>query len=62
MTDEQIGRLLAAIQKRSPRTVIVFAADHGESLQALRLEGHVRKWLAAAASGQQDIRAKRSGS
>jgi arylsulfatase A-like enzyme len=32
MTDQQIGRLVRAVRARFPRTVIVFAADHGESL------------------------------
>lgn len=32
MVDQQIGRLVDAVRARFPRTVIVFAADHGESL------------------------------
>jgi arylsulfatase A-like enzyme len=32
MVDNEIGRLVAAVRARFPRTVIVFTADHGESL------------------------------
>jgi arylsulfatase A-like enzyme/Flp pilus assembly protein TadD len=32
MVDQQIGRLVDAVRARFPRTVIVFTADHGESL------------------------------
>jgi len=32
MTDQQICRLVGAVRARFPRTVIVFTADHGESL------------------------------
>jgi arylsulfatase A-like enzyme len=30
--DEQIGRLVSAVRRRFPDTIVVFAADHGESL------------------------------
>jgi arylsulfatase A-like enzyme/tetratricopeptide (TPR) repeat protein len=32
MVDREIGRLVEAVRSRFPRTVIVFTADHGESL------------------------------
>jgi arylsulfatase A-like enzyme len=32
MVDQEIGRLVEVVQGRFPRTVIVFTADHGESL------------------------------